>query len=161
MSLKSRLAALLLPLLASTAQAGDIDQAAALTQLAKPGTLLIDVRSAGEFASGACPAPTTSATSRSPNRSAAWRRTVRAHRPVLPQRPAGLAQDALQALGYQQVINAGGIDSLKAAQQAKSPEAARKTAEQPVTAHCPAPAGCRTAAGDQWPARPATAPSNC
>ena len=39
-------------------------------------------------------------------------------------RRSGLAQDALQALGYQQVINAGGIDSLKAAQQAKSPEAA-------------------------------------
>ena len=55
MSLKSRLAALLLPLLASTAQAGEIDQATALTQLAKPGTLLIDVRSADEFASGALP----------------------------------------------------------------------------------------------------------
>lgn len=126
MSLKSRLAALLLPLLASTAQAGEIDQAAALTQLAKPGTLLIDVRSADEFASGALPGAHNISHERiaeqisrvAPDKSAPIVLYCRSGR------RSGLAQDALQALGYQQVINAGGIDSLKAAQQAKSPEAA-------------------------------------
>ena len=126
MSLKSRLAALLLPLLASTAQAGDIDQAAALTQLAKPGTLLIDVRSAGEFASGALPGAHNISHEQiaeqisrlAPDKSAPIVLYCRSGR------RSGLAQDALQALGYQQVINAGGIDSLKAAQHAKSPEAA-------------------------------------
>lgn len=126
MSLKSRLAALLLPLLASTAQAGDIDQAAALTQLAKPGTLLIDVRSADEFASGALPGAHNISHEQiaeqisrlAPDKSAPIVLYCRSGR------RSGLAQDSLQALGYQQVINAGGIDSLKAAQQAKSPEAA-------------------------------------
>lgn len=126
MSLKSRLAALLLPLLASTAQAGDIDQAAALTQLAKPGTLLIDVRSADEFASGALRGAHNISHEQiaeqisrlAPDKSAPIVLYCRSGR------RSGLAQDALQALGYQQVINAGGIDSLKAAQQAKSPEAA-------------------------------------
>lgn len=126
MSLKSRLAALLLPLLASTAQAGDIDQAAALTQLAKPGTLLIDVRSADEFASGALPGAHNISHEQiaeqisrlAPDKSAPIVLYCRSGR------RSGLAQDSLQALGYQQVINAGSIDSLKAAQQAKSPEAA-------------------------------------
>lgn len=126
MSLKSRLAVLLLPLLASTAQAGDIDQAAALTQLAKPDTLLIDVRSADEFASGALPGAhnisheliAEQISGVAPDKS----------KPIVlycrSGRRSGLAQDALQALGYQQVINAGGIDTLKAAQQAKTQEAA-------------------------------------
>ena len=126
MSLKSRLAALLLPLLASTVQAGDIDQGAALTQLAKPGTLLIDVRSAEEFASGAL----SGAQNISHEQIAAQISRVAPDKskPIVlycrSGRRSGLAQDALQALGYQQVINAGGIDSLKAAQQAKTPEAA-------------------------------------
>ncbi len=126
MSLKSRLAALLLLLLASTAQAGDIDQAEALTQLAKPGTLLIDVRSADEFASGALPG------ARNISHELIAEQISRVapdkSKPIVlycrSGRRSGLAQDALQALGYQQVINAGGIDNLKAAQQAKTPEAA-------------------------------------
>lgn len=126
MSLKSRLAALFLSLLASTAQAGEIDQAAALTQLAKPGTLLIDVRSADEFASGALPG----AHNISHEQIAEQISRVAPDKSVpivlycRSGRRSGLAQDALQALGYHQVINAGSIDSLKAAQQAKSPEAA-------------------------------------
>ena len=126
MSLKSCIAALLLPLLASTAQAGDIDQGAALTQLAKPGTLLIDVRSAEEFASGAL----SGAQNISHEQIAAQISRVAPDKskPIVlycrSGRRSGLAQDALQALGYQQVVNAGGIDSLKAAQQAKTPEAA-------------------------------------
>lgn len=126
MSLKSRLAALLLPLLASTAQAGDIDQGAALTQLAKPGTLLIDVRSAGEFASGALPGAQNISHEQIAEQIS--RVAPDKSKPIVlycrSGRRSGLAQDALQALGYQQVINAGGIDSLKAAQQAKTPEAA-------------------------------------
>ncbi len=126
MPLKSRLAALLLPLLASTVQAGEIDQAAALTQLAKPGTLLIDVRSAGEFASGALPGAHNISHEQIAEQIS--RVAPDKSKPIVlycrSGRRSGLAQDALQALGYQQVINAGSIDSLKAAQQAKSQEAA-------------------------------------
>ena len=125
MSLKSRLAALLLPLLASTAQAGDIDQAAALTQLAKPGTLLIDVRSADEFASGALPGAKLI-----PHGDIAARIAELApdkHTPVVlycrSGRRSSIAQDELQALGYTQVINAGGYDQFKLARdnQSESP----------------------------------------
>ena len=125
MSLKSRLAALLLPLLASTAQAGDIDQAAALTQLAKPGTLRIDVRSSGEFASGALPGAKLI-----PHGDIAARIAEVAldkNTPVVlycrSGRRSSIAQDELQALGYTQVINAGGYDQFKLARdnQSESP----------------------------------------
>ncbi len=100
--------------------AGEIDQAQGLELMQNADTVLIDVRSAEEFAGGALPgalnithleiaeqiaevAPDKNAPvvlyCRSGNRS-------------------GIAQKTLEQLGYTQVINAGAFVSLKAAQQA-------------------------------------------
>ena len=99
------------------AQAGEIDSSAALHALAQPGAVLIDVRSAEEFASGALPGATLI-----PHDDIAARITD-----VVPDKNApivlycrsgrrsSIAQDELQALGYTQVINAGGYETFKLA----------------------------------------------
>ena len=107
------------------AQAGDIDSAAALHALAQPGAVLIDVRTADEFASGALPGATLI-----PHGDIAARIAEVApdkHTPVVlycrSGRRSSIAQDELQALGYTQVINAGGYDQFKLARdnQSESP----------------------------------------
>ena len=99
------------------AQAGDIDSTAALHALAQPGAVLIDVRTADEFASGALPGATLI-----PHGDIAARIAEVApdkNTPVVlycrSGRRSGIAQDTLQSLGYTQVINAGGYDQFKLA----------------------------------------------
>lgn len=99
------------------AQAGDTDSAAALHALAQPGAVLIDVRTADEFASGALPGATLI-----PHGDIAARIAEVAPDKTTPVvlycrsgRRSGIAQDQLQALGYTQVINAGGYDQFKLA----------------------------------------------
>lgn len=104
------------------AQAGDIDSTAALHALAQPGAVLIDVRTADEFASGALPGATLI-----PHGDIATRIAEVApdkNTPVVlycrSGRRSGIAQDTLQSLGYTQVINAGGYDQFKLARDNQS-----------------------------------------
>lgn len=99
------------------AQAGEIDQAAALAALQQPNTVLIDVRSEEEFAAGALPAATLI-----PHGEIAQRIAEVAPDKTTPivlycrsGRRSGIAQDSLQVLGYTQVINAGGYEQLRPA----------------------------------------------
>ena len=112
------------------AQAGDIDSAAALHALAQPGAVLIDVRSADEFASGALPGAKLI-----PHGDIAARISEVApdkHAPIVlycrSGRRSSVAQDELQALGYTQVINAGGYETFKLARDNHT--------ESPTCTHC-------------------------
>ena len=96
-------------------QAQEIDRHAALAALQQPDSLLIDVRSADEFAAGALPgairighadiAAHTSSLGADKNR------------PLVlycrSGRRSALAQQRLEALGYRHVINAGAYDELR------------------------------------------------
>lgn len=105
---------LLLLVLSGLAQAGEIDQDTALAALRQPDALLIDVRTAQEFAEGALPGAirigheqiATRIAELAPDRS----------RPLVlycrSGRRSSQAQEDLQALGYSQVINAGAYDDL-------------------------------------------------
>jgi phage shock protein E len=99
------------------AQAGEIDQAAALQALERPGAVLIDVRPQEEFAAGALPGATLIPHEQIGARIAQL--VPDKDTPVVlycrSGRRSGIAQDRLQALGYRQVINAGGYDSLQPA----------------------------------------------
>lgn len=112
------------------AQAGDIDSAAALHALAQPGAVLIDVRTADEFASGALPGAKLI-----PHGDIAARIAEVApdkNTPVVlycrSGRRSSIAQNELQALGYTQVINAGGYDQFKLARDTQS--------ESPTCTNC-------------------------
>lgn len=95
--------------------AGPIDQAAALESLQLPGAILLDVRTPEEVAQGHL--------DKALNLPLASLREHIGH--VVPDkntpvilycrsgRRSSEAQDALQALGYQHVINAGGYQQLK------------------------------------------------
>jgi len=112
---------LLLGALGFGANAGEIDQAAALKLLQQPETVLIDVRTADEFAEGALPG------------------AVRIETPDLARHIGALApakdtpivvycrsgrrssaaqdvleglQDVLEGLGYSRVVNAGAYETL-------------------------------------------------
>lgn len=107
---------LILTVLASTAHAGEIDQTAALAAIQQPNSVLLDVRTATEYAQGALPG------------------AVRIESHYLAGRVADLAPDKnqpviiycrtgrrsadatglLKEMGYSNVINAGGYDDLKA-----------------------------------------------
>ncbi len=99
------------------AQAGEIDQTAALRALEQPDAVLIDVRTQEEFATGALPGATLIPHEQIGARIA--RLVPDKNTPVVlycrSGRRSGIAQDRLQALGYRQVINAGGYDSLQPA----------------------------------------------
>lgn len=104
------------------AQAGDIDTPAALHTLAQPGAVLIDVRTPEEFASGALPAAILI-----PHEQIAAHIAEVAPDKSIPiilycrsGRRSSIAQDALQALGYTQVINAGGYEQLKLARDTQN-----------------------------------------
>ncbi|WP_434458102.1 rhodanese-like domain-containing protein [Stutzerimonas urumqiensis] len=107
---------LLLPLLPLWihAQAGDIDQPAALAALQQPGTVLIDVRTAEEFSAGALPGAvriSTDALDERIGQLAPDKQT-----PIVlycrTGRRSSAAQDLLQELGYHHVVNAGGYEQL-------------------------------------------------
>jgi len=97
---------------ATSAVAGEIDQQAALTALQQPETVLIDVRTAEEYAEGAIPGALRiepHEISRRINSVAPDKNTT----VVLycrTGRRSGGAQEILQKLGYRDVINAGGYE---------------------------------------------------
>ncbi|MFT0622688.1 rhodanese-like domain-containing protein [Ectopseudomonas guguanensis] len=96
------------------AQAEEVDQTAALASLQRADSLLIDVRSAQEFAAGALPGAirigheeiAAQIASIAPDKD----------RPLVlycrSGRRSGLAKQSLEELGYRQVINAGAYDEL-------------------------------------------------
>lgn len=108
---------LVLMVSAASAIAGDIDQPAALAALQRPGSILIDVRTAKEHADGALPGSTRIEPQNLAERIADV--APDKHAPVIVYcrtgRRSSAAQDLLQQLGYSQVINAGGYEDLKQA----------------------------------------------
>ncbi|VXC56620.1 MULTISPECIES: rhodanese-like domain-containing protein [unclassified Pseudomonas] len=97
-----------------TAQASGIDQTAAISALQQSDSLLIDVRSAEEFAEGALPGAIR-----------IGHEDIAAHiasvapdkdRPLVlycrSGRRSALAQQSLEEMGYTRVINAGAYDEL-------------------------------------------------
>lgn len=114
--------ALILPF----AQAGEIDQSAALRTLVLPDTVLIDVRSADEFASGALPGAQLIPHDQIGARIAAA--VPDKNTPVVlycrSGRRSSQAQDELRALGYTQVMNAGAYEQLKLATTPEDKDAA-------------------------------------
>ena len=96
------------------ASAGEIDQPTALQMLQRADTVLIDVRTADEFAEGALPGAVRIETPDIAERIGTL--APEKDTPVVlycrSGRRASEAQDVLEKLGYTQVINAGGYDEL-------------------------------------------------
>lgn len=98
-----------------TAQASEFDQALAISSLKRSDSLLIDVRSADEFAEGAL----AGAIRISHDDIAAQiiRIAPEKDRPLVlycrSGRRSALAKQSLEAIGYSQVINAGAYDELR------------------------------------------------
>ncbi|MDG9759439.1 rhodanese-like domain-containing protein [Pseudomonas sediminis] len=98
-----------------TAHGGEIDQAAAISALQRSDSLLIDVRSAEEFAEGALPGAirighediAAQIASVAPDKD----------RPLVlycrSGRRSAIAQQSLEEMGYRQVINAGAYEELR------------------------------------------------
>ncbi|WAJ35762.1 rhodanese-like domain-containing protein [Pseudomonas sp. GOM7] len=105
---------LLLLTLSGLAQAGEIDQDAALAALRQPAAVLIDVRTEQEFADGALPGAirigheqiASHIAELAPDKDRSLVLYCRSGR------RSSLAQEKLQAQGYSQVINAGAYDDL-------------------------------------------------
>lgn len=101
--------------LSLSANAGEIDQPAALAALKEPGAVLIDVRTPEEFASGTLPGATPIPHEQIAQRIAALAPDKNA--PIVlycrSGRRSGIAQDRLLELGYSNVINAGGYEQLQ------------------------------------------------
>jgi len=104
-----------LTLLSFTAVAAEVDQNAAAQTLKKNETVLIDVRSAAEFAREALPGAkhvelgqvAKEISEVAPNKDT----------PVVvycrSNRCSSIAQDTLRSLGYRKVVNAGGYEQFK------------------------------------------------
>ncbi|MBA1262478.1 rhodanese-like domain-containing protein [Stutzerimonas sp. NM35] len=109
-----RLFALLMTLAGAT-MAGEIDRPAALAALQNPDTLLIDVRTAPEYAQGALPGSLRIETPELAERIARVAPDKNASIVLYCRsgRRSSAAQDLLQELGYTQVINAGGYEQLR------------------------------------------------
>lgn len=108
---------LLLMLSTTAAIGGEIDQPAALKALQRADSVLIDVRTAQEYADGALPGATRIETEDLAGRIASV--APDKDTPVVlycrSGRRSSAAQDLLKQLGYSQVIDAGGYEDLKAA----------------------------------------------
>lgn len=115
-----------LALIMPIAQAGEINQNAALRTLILPDTVLIDVRSAEEFADGSLPGALLIPHEQIGARIAAV--VPDKNTPVVlycrSGRRSSSAQDELRALGYTQVVNAGSYEQLKLATTPPDMEAA-------------------------------------
>ncbi len=113
-------------LLLPAVQAGEIDQTAALRTLSLHDAVLIDVRSADEFANGALPGAQLIPHEQISTRIAGV--VPDKDTPVVlycrSGRRSSQAQDELRALGYTQVVNAGGYDQLKLATTPKDKDQA-------------------------------------
>jgi phage shock protein E len=101
--------------------AGEAELDAAITALQSPDTLLLDVRSAEEFAAGALPGA-----QRVGHEEIAARIGAIApdkNTPIVlycrSGRRSALAEESLRALGYSNLINAGGYDELKRAMESQ------------------------------------------
>ncbi len=98
------------------ATAGEIDQTTALQVMQRPDAVVIDVRTAEEFAEGALPGARRIETPDLARRIG----TIAPDKdtPVVlycrSGRRSSAAQEVLEDLGYSQVINAGGYDQLAA-----------------------------------------------
>ena len=94
---------------------GQVDQPAALSALQRDDVVLLDVRTAQEYAEGALPGATRIETKDLAARIASVAPDKKA--PVVVYcrsgRRSSAAQDLLRELGYRQVINAGGYEDLK------------------------------------------------
>ncbi|WP_217474595.1 rhodanese-like domain-containing protein [Stutzerimonas stutzeri] len=105
----------LLMAMTGTVLGGQIDRPAALSALERPDVVLLDVRTAEEYADGALPGATRIETQDLAARIASVAPDKDA--PVVVYcrsgRRSSAAQDLLQDMGYRQVINAGGYDDLK------------------------------------------------
>lgn len=112
---------IMLMALTTTAAAGEIDQLGAVAALQQPNSVLIDVRTATEFAQGALPGATRIETHHLAQRIGDIAPDKDA--PVIlycrTGRRSSAAEDLLEELGYTRVINAGGYDDLKAALPAR------------------------------------------
>lgn len=108
---------LILTALTPSAMAGDIDQLAAIAAMQQPNSVLIDVRTATEFAQGALPGATRIETHRLAQRigEIAPDKNVPVILYCRTGRRSSAAEELLKELGYSQVINAGGYDDLKVA----------------------------------------------
>lgn len=98
----------------TSATAGEIDQQAALAALQQPETVLIDVRTAEEFAQGAIPGAIRIEPHEISRRigSVAPDKTTTVVLYCRTGRRSGGAQETLQKLGYREIINAGGYEDL-------------------------------------------------
>lgn len=110
-----RLSALFALLFCSLAvTAAEIDQRAALQLLQRPDTMLVDVRTAAEFADGALPGAQRIETRDLPRH--IGRLVPDKSTPIVVYcrsgRRSAAAREVLLKLGYQQVINAGGYARL-------------------------------------------------
>jgi phage shock protein E len=107
---------LLLMMATPAAISGEIDQPAALKALQRADSVLIDVRTAQEYAGGALPGATRIETADLAGRigNVAPDKDTPIVLYCRSGRRSSAAQDLLKQLGYSQVINAGGYDDLKA-----------------------------------------------
>ncbi|MFZ3155624.1 rhodanese-like domain-containing protein [Pseudomonas sp.] len=101
-----------LPLLA-----GEAELSAAVAALQSPESILIDVRSADEFAAGALPGAEQIDYEQIASRISAL--APDKDTPIIlycrSGRRSGIAEESLRAMGYSNLINAGGYDELKLA----------------------------------------------
>lgn len=97
--------------------AAEIDQKAALAALAEPHVVLIDVRTSEEVAQGALPGAAHIQHTQISQNIASLVEDKNATIVLYCRsgRRSSMAQDALQAMGYSHVINAGGYQDLKRA----------------------------------------------
>jgi len=95
--------------------AGEAELNAAVTALQSPDTLLIDVRTAEEFAAGALPNAERMGHEQIASQISAL--APDKDTPIVlycqSGRRSGIAEESLRAMGYSNLINAGGYEELK------------------------------------------------
>ncbi|WP_298190116.1 rhodanese-like domain-containing protein [uncultured Pseudomonas sp.] len=112
-----RLFATLSLLICLPLMAGEVELNAAVTALQSPDTLLIDVRTAEEFADGALPNAERIGYEQIASQISAL--APDKNTPIVlycrSGRRSSIAEESLRTMGYTNLINAGGYDELKVA----------------------------------------------
>lgn len=110
-----RLLATLCLLISLPLVAGEAELNAAVTALQSPDTLLIDVRTAEEFAAGALPNAERMGHEQIASQISALAPDKDTAIVLYCQsgRRSGIAEESLRAMGYSNLINAGGYEELK------------------------------------------------